>query len=95
MEKLSLAFATPIDEKLLDGDVMSELNRMSLPSNLLRTKKLDDLKCFNSYCGEELLDDEILLNQDIEIQFANLPSQMYRKKSNLAIDCIKCEKLSA
>jgi len=51
---------------LLDGDVMSELNRMSLPSNLLRTKKLDDLKCFNN-CGDDLLDDEILLNDDIEL----------------------------
>ena len=66
MEKLSLAFATPADEKLLDGDIMSELNRMSLPSNLLRTRRLDDLKCFNT-CGDELLDDEILLNEDIEI----------------------------
>lgn len=40
MEKLSLAFATPIDERLLDGDVMSALDRMSIPADLLRTRKL-------------------------------------------------------
>ena len=67
---------------------------MSLPSNLLRTKKLDDLKCFNN-CGDDLLDEEILLNDDIELQFAHLPGLTTRKKSNLAIDCVGCEKLSA
>ena len=65
MDKLSQAFATPIEDVLLDGDVMSELNRMSLPSTLLKTKKIDDLKCFNNICGD-LLDDDILLNEDLE-----------------------------
>lgn len=94
MEKLSQAFATPVEERLLDGDVMSELNRMSLPAELLRTKKLDDLKYFNS-CGDDLFKDDILLNEDIEKQFANLPSFLARKVFDKEVNCISCEKLLA
>jgi hypothetical protein len=77
MDKLSQAFATPLDEKLLDGDVMSELNRMSLPYDLLRTRKLEDIKFYNS-CGEDLFKDEILLNEDIDKQFLKLPTFLTR-----------------
>ena len=76
MDKLSQAFATPIDEGLLDGDVMSELNRMSLPADLLRTKKLEDLKYFNQ-CGDDLFKDEMI--QDIENHFEELPAFLTTK----------------
>lgn len=66
MDKLSLAFATPFEreEVLLDGDIMSELNRMSLPADLLRTRKLSDIKYFNE-CGDNLLFNDDLI-QDFE-----------------------------
>lgn len=76
MDKLSQAFATPNEEVLLDGDVMSELNRMSLPAELLRTKKLEDIKYLND-CGDELFKDEV--NEDFEKQLDKLPAFLTSK----------------
>lgn len=76
MDKLSQAFATPIEDVLLDGDVMSELNRMSLPAELLRTKKLEDLKYLND-CDDELFKDE--LNQNFDKNFERLPAFLTSK----------------
>jgi len=56
---------------------MSELNRMSLPADLLRTKKLEDLKYLND-CGDNLFKDEMIM--DIDNQFEKLPAFLTTKK---------------
>lgn len=63
-EKLSLTFATPIDEykQLLDedgDDLISDLNRFSIPYDLLKSKKLSGLLKLS--CNEDLLVDDVFL----------------------------------
>jgi len=69
VSRLSLTFATPIDYdcKLLlddDGDDMiSDLNRFSVPIDLLKSKKLSGLLKLS--CNEDLLADDSLCFQDL------------------------------
>jgi hypothetical protein len=76
LDKLSLAFATPT-ENLLDCDVISELERMNIPADLLQTKKLSDLNIDNSG-DDNLFNNEIILSEDLEKHFAKLPSFIKR-----------------
>ena len=72
LDKVSLAFATPADN-LLDCDVISELERMNLPADLLQTKKLSDLN-INNPSDNNIFNNEIVLCEDLEKQFAKMPS---------------------
>lgn len=72
LDKVSLAFATPADN-LLDCDVISELERMNLPADLLQTKKLSDLN-INNPSDNNIFNNEIVLCEDLEKQFSKMPS---------------------